>query len=133
MRQLILTISILALTAGGAAAKQPLRDIASIDDAVFDVAVADRIRKECPDISPRLVKALSLYRATRAKAKALGYTDEEIKAYGDSDVEKARMRAKGEAYLRAQGVVTSDPQSYCAVGRKEIQKATRIGSLLREK
>jgi hypothetical protein len=43
------------------------------------------------------------------------------------------MRAKGEAYLRAQGVVAGDPQSYCAVGRKEIQKASRIGSLLREK
>ncbi|KIN69246.1 hypothetical protein Z948_2985 [Sulfitobacter donghicola DSW-25 = KCTC 12864 = JCM 14565] len=110
-----------------------MRDVKIVDDAVFDVAVADKIRKECPDISARVVKALTLYRSVRSKARALGYSDEEIEAYGDSDQEKARMRAKGEAYLRANGVVASDPQSYCAVGRKEIQKASRIGSLLREK
>ncbi len=133
MRHFIVPIVIVTLTAGSLAAKQPIRNVAAIDNAVFDVAVADRIRKKCPDIAPRIVKALSLYRATRAKAKAMGYTDEEIKAYGDSDAEKSRMRAKGEAYLKAQGVVDGDPQSYCAVGRKEIQKASRIGSLLREK
>ncbi|WP_298857311.1 DUF5333 domain-containing protein [uncultured Sulfitobacter sp.] len=133
MRHLILTVSLFAVSAGAVAAKPPLRDVAQIDQAVFDVAVADQIRKKCPDIAPRVVKALSLYRATRKHARELGYTDDEIEAYGDSDAEKARMRAKGEAYLRANGVVTSDPQSYCALGRKEIQKASRIGSLLREK
>jgi len=133
MRQLIVPIVIVTLSAGSLAAKQTIREVAVIDNAVFDVAVADLIRKKCPSIAPRIVKALSLYRATRAKAKAMGYTDEDIKAYGDSEAEKSRMRAKGEAYLKAQGVVASDPQSYCAVGRKEIQKASRIGSLLREK
>ena len=133
MRTLIVPILTIALSAGAVAAKHPIRDVKVIDNAVFHVAVADRIRKKCPDIAPRIVKALSLYRATRATAKAMGYTDAEIKAYGDSDAEKSRMRAKGEAYLKAQGVVASDPQSYCAVGRKEIQKASRIGSLLREK
>ena len=133
MRHFILTVSLLALSSGAVAAKQPIRDVARIDNAVFDVAVADQIRKKCPDIAPRVVTALSLYRATRKHARSLGYSDDEIKAYGDSKAEKARMRAKGEAYLRANGVVTSDPQSYCALGRKEIQKASRIGSMLREK
>ena len=133
MRHIILTLGFLVLISGSAWATQNLRDIKSIDDAVFDVAVADQIRKKCPDISARFMRALSLYRTARAEARALGFTDEEIKAYGDSDVEKARMRAKGEAYLRANGVVASDPQSYCALGRKEIQKSSRIGSLLRIK
>lgn len=133
MRHLILTLSVFALIATAAVAKQPLREIKVIDDAVFDVAVADEIRKKCPDIAPRLVQAYSLYRATRQHARELGYSDDEIEAYGDSDVEKARMRAKGDAYLRANGVVASDPQSYCALGRKEIQKSSRIGSLLRIK
>jgi hypothetical protein len=121
------------MSAGSVTAKQPLREVSDIDDAVFDVAVANKIRKECPDISARLIKAITLYRSVRSKARSLGYTDEEIEAYGDSKQEKARMRAKGEAYLRTNGVVASDPQSYCAVGRKEIQKSSRIGSLLREK
>lgn len=133
MRHLILSIAVIACAAGTVAAKPPIRDVKAIDDAVFDVAVADQIRKKCPDIAPRIVQALSLYRATRAKAREMGYTDAEIEAYGDSDVEKARMRAKGEAYLKANGVVLDDPQSYCALGRKEIQKSSRIGSLLREK
>lgn len=114
-------------------AKPPLRDVAPIDEAVFDVAVADQIRKKCPSIAPRVLKALSLYRATRKYAHSLGYTDDEIEAYGDSKAEKARLRAKGDAYFRANGVVTSDPQSFCALGRKEIEKASRIGSLLRIK
>jgi hypothetical protein len=126
-------LCILAVSAGAVAAKPMLRDVKSVDDAVFDVAVADRIRKQCPDISARVFKALTLYQSLRAQARSLGFTDEEIDAYGDSDEEKARMRAKGEAYFRAHGVVASDPQSYCALGRKEIQKGSRIGSLLREK
>lgn len=133
MRHLILKLTLFALIATGAAAKQPLREIEAIDNAVFDVAMADEIRKQCPDIAPRLVRAYSLYRETRKLARDLGYSDEEIEAYGDSDIEKARMRSKGDAYLRANGVVASDPQSYCALGRKEIQKSSRIGSLLRIK
>jgi len=133
MRHLLLPVTLLAVIAGGVAAKQPLRDVKVIDDAVFDVAVADQIRKKCPEIAPRLVQAFSLYRATRKQARDMGYTDAEIEAYGDSETEKTRMRAKGEAYLRANGVVASDAQSYCALGRKEIQKASRIGSLLRIK
>jgi hypothetical protein len=133
MRKLVLIMSILVLPVGALSAKQPLREIAAIDDAVFDVAMADKIRKECPDISARFLRALSLYRSVRSQARSLGYTKDEIEAYADSDTEKARMRAKGNAYLRANGVVTSDPQSYCTLGRKEIQKSSRIGSLLREK
>lgn len=133
MRKLVLTLSVLAISAGAVSAKQPLREVKSIDDAVFDVAMADKIRKECPDISARVIKAITLYRSVRSNARSLGYTNEEIEAYADSKQEKARMRAKGEAFLRANGVVASDPQSYCALGRKEIQKSSRIGSLLREK
>ena len=133
MRQVILIIASIAMAASVAAAEQNLRDVKSIDDAVFDVAVADQIRKNCPDISARVIKALTLYRSVRAEARSLGFTDAQIEAYGDSETEKARMRAKGDAYLRANGVVASDPQSYCALGRKEIQKSSRIGSLLKEK
>ena len=133
MRNLILGLGIVAVTAGAAWAKPPLRDVRVVDDAVFDVAVADKIRKQCPEISARVVKALSLYRSVRKTARNMGYSDDEIEAYGDSKTEKERMRAKGEAYLRAQGVVAGNAQSYCAVGRKEIQKASRIGSLLRAK
>lgn len=130
---IILGLVSFTLSAGAVSAKQPLREVKSVDDAVFDVAMADRIRKTCDDISPRIFKALSLYNSVRQEARNLGYTDAEIEAYADSDVEKARLRERGAAYLRANGLVASDPQSYCALGRIEIQKSSRIGSLLRIK
>ncbi len=133
MRYLILILSVFTLSAGSIDTKKSLRDVKSIDDAVFHIAAADQIRKMCPDISARLFKALNFARKTKAKAVKLGYSEAEIDAYLDSDAEKARMKARGAAYFKANGVVTGEPESYCALGRKEIEKSSRIGSLLRVK
>lgn len=123
----------LSLTAEVAQAKPPLREVAAIDDALFDLGIADRIRKNCPTISARLLKAIGYVRKLEQKAKRMGYTKAEIDAYTDSDTEKDRLRAKAVTFFQAQGVDTSDPQSYCALGMQEIQNSSRIGSLLRAK
>lgn len=123
----------LALVATPAAAKPPLREVAKIDDALLDLGVADLIRKNCPTISARMIKAVSYVWGLKSDARAMGYTDAEIDAYVDSDAEKARMRARGASFFKARGVDTSDPQSYCRLGLAEIQKSSRIGSLLRAK
>ncbi|MBD3663562.1 DUF5333 domain-containing protein [Sulfitobacter sp. TSTF-M16] len=133
MRTMIAALLGISLLAGTAAAKPPLREVAEIDDALLDLGIADRIRKECPEISARLFKAVSYVRGLEKQAKAMGYSDAEIEAYTDSDVEKDRMKARGAAFFKARGVDTSDPQSYCALGNAEIQKGSRIGSLLRAK
>lgn len=133
MRKLTTLILVSAIAASPVAAKQPLRNVAEIDDALLDLGIADKIRKNCPDISARMLRAISYVRKVEARAKALGYSDAEIEAYTDSDKEKARMRARGAKYFKAKGVDTSDPQSYCALGRAEIQKKSRIGSLLKAK
>lgn len=133
MRQFIAALSGLALSAGAVSANPSLRDVPKIENAIFDVSVADKIRKKCDDLAPRLILAVSLYNATKKHARDLGYSKEEIDRYTNSKTEKLRIRAKRDAYLAAQGVVREDPQSYCAVGRKEIQKSSRIGSLLKEK
>jgi hypothetical protein len=133
MKQLMIVITGLSLIAAPVAANPPLREVAAIDDALLDLGIADRIRKECPSISARMVKAVTYVRGLEKKARKLGYSKAEIEAYTDSDTEKARMRARGAEYFAAQGVETSDPQSYCALGNAEIQKGSRIGSLLRAK
>ncbi len=133
MRNLMMALLCTALMATSVAAKPPLREVAAIDDALLDLGVADIIRKQCPDINARMVKAVSYVWGVKAQAKKLGYSDAEIDAYVDSDAEKARMRARGAAFFKAKGVDTSDPQSYCALGRAEIQKSSRIGSLLKAK
>jgi len=124
---------ILSLSTAPVTAQIPLRDVPQIDDALLDLGIADRIRKNCPTISARLLKAVGYVRNLEKKAKAMGYSPEQIEAYTDSDAEKARMKARGAAFFAKKGVDTSDPQSYCALGNAEIQKGSRIGSLLRAK
>ncbi len=133
MKNLMIALTALSLFAASAHAKPPLREVARIDDALLDLGVADIIRKNCPSISARMLAAVFYVRSLQAEARDIGYTDDEIEAYTESDAEKARMRARGDAFFAARGVDTSDPQSYCALGLAEIEKSSRIGSLLRAK
>ncbi len=119
--------------ATSAVAKPHLRTVKSINDGLLAVGIADKIRKSCPSISARMFRALSFMNALENKAVAMGYTSAEIKAYVKSPNEKAKMRARGEAYLASKGVVKSDPESYCAQGRIEIANKSQIGALLRAK
>ncbi|KAG1649488.1 putative 14 protein in nqo3 5'region [Nymphon striatum] len=118
--------SMRVLIAVPAMAKPPLREVAAIDDALFDLGLADIIRKNCPTIGARMFKAIGYVRALEKKAQSMGYSKAEIEAYTDSDVEKNRLRAKAATFF-------SDPQSYCVLGQQEIQNSSRIGSLLRAK
>lgn len=128
-----LALTLTLLMAVQAQAKPPLREVASIDDALFDLGLADRIRKNCPTISARMLKAIGYVRGIEKTARNMGYTQAEIDAYTDSDADKNRLRAKAVKYFAARGVDPSKPESYCAVGLEEIQKSSRIGSLLRAK
>lgn len=122
-----------ALPAGAAVAKPPLRDIPEIEDTLFIVAIADEVSKKCDSISGRRLKGLSILLNLRARANQLGYSDAEIRDQVESDAEKKRMRAKGEAYLKSQGVVIGQSETYCAFGRAEIKKSSAIGALLKAK
>ncbi|GAA6175026.1 DUF5333 domain-containing protein [Sulfitobacter pacificus] len=133
MKILLTAVLGASLLASPTMAKPPLSKVAAIDDALFDLGIADRIRKNCPVINARMFKAIGYVRNLEKKARDMGYTQAEIDAYTDNDVEKDRLRAKAAAFFRARGVDTSDPQSYCALGLQEIQKSSRIGSLLRAK
>lgn len=125
-------ISLLSMTLATASLANPsLREVPKVENGLFAIAVADKIRKECGSISGKVLKALSQLRDLSDHAESLGYSRDEIKAYVDSDTEKARMEAKRDAYLNKQGVVKSDPATYCAAGRAEIQKSSGIGALLR--
>ena len=81
MRYLGAILAGAVLLTGAADAKPPLRDVAEIDGALFDLGVADRIRKNCPTISARMLRAISYVHDLEQRARALGYTSEEIDAY----------------------------------------------------
>ena len=126
---------LLALTvpAAHATAKPSLREVPEIENALFAVAIADAVRDRCDDIGARMIKAMVVLRGIKGRANDLGYSDDEIRAYVESDVEKARIRAKGTKFLAANGVAMDQPETFCTFGRAEIAKSSAIGVLLRAK
>lgn len=116
-----------------AAGKPDLRDLPEIDDSMLWVALAIEISDRCPSIEPRTMRGLNYLWSIRSRAQALGYSTSEIKTYVDSDAEKARMRARGEAYVRAQGLNPTKVADLCKLGQAEIAKGSQIGAFLRLK
>lgn len=129
----VLGVAAMAAAPPTAAAKPPLREVAEIDDALYWIAIANEITKYCDAIGGRRMKAIGVMWGLRSRANELGYSDSEIRAYVESDAEKARMRKKGQAYLAANGVSYAEPESFCALGRAEMSKNSAIGVYLRAK
>ncbi|WGI23398.1 DUF5333 domain-containing protein [Amylibacter sp. IMCC11727] len=129
----LLMIATLSLTLATAAmAKPPLRDVQHINDGLLYVGLADEIRKNCSSISGRIFKGVARLRAIHKSAVEMGYTKAEIETFVDSRAEKNRLKARGRAYLKANGASLSKPATMCALGRKEIAANSAIGTLLYE-
>ena len=126
-----LAVAALMTVPGVVQAKPPLSDVAEIDNELYYIAIANEISEYCPSISGRRLKAIGVMWGLRSKANELGYSDTEIRAYVESDAEKDRMRAKGEAYLAQNGVSYDKPNSFCTLGRAEIERNSAIGVYLR--
>ena len=101
-----------------------------INNRLFEIAVADEIRKSCDSISPRIFTAWRRMQALKAEAIKRGYTEAEIEAYVSDKDEKRKMRARSDAYVRKHGAEPNDGPSLCRLGKEEIAKQSRIGSLL---
>jgi S-adenosylmethionine synthetase len=129
--RLIASALILASLASPALAKPPLRDVAKIDNGLMAIAIADEIRKECDDIKPRMIRALSQLNTLKGMAKEMGYSEEEIDDYVNSKAEKTRMRQKAETWLAGQGVDAKDTRALCAFGKADIARGGPVGSFLR--
>ena len=131
MFKMMIPAVVVTMIATTAVAKPGLRDVPAIDDALLAVGLADKIRKQCPNISARYIKALRFMNGLRNKAQNMGYSDTEIDTYRKSSAEKTRLKAEGKTYLSANGVKVGNPQSYCTLGRAEIKKSSQIGALLK--
>jgi len=127
MRKLAL---IVALAASPAAALEPLSAERHINDSLIAARVADRIRRTCPTIGARMVRAFTEARALKRYALGKGYSEAQVEAFLDSKTERARIYAAAEAYLAKKGAIEGMPESFCVVGRTEIAAKTIAGSLL---
>ncbi len=114
-------------------AKAPLREVPEIDNNMLWVGIALRISEDCDEIDAQTLKGLSFLWSIKRKANALGYSDDEINAYRKSDAEKARIEARGRAYVKSKGLDPKDADDLCALGHAEIARNSVIGTLLKAK
>ena len=132
MKKLIATAMIAALWAGAAPAQtlEPLSQEKYINDRLIAARVADRVRRECPSIDARMVKAWNEARALKRYAENKGYSAAQIDAFLDSRTEKDRIYGIAERYLTQNGARKGDAESFCRIGRAEIAGNSVAGSLL---
>ena len=81
---------------GAAQAKPSIRDVPELYEPLFYIAVANEIRKTCPDISERRLKGINALWSLRNRANQLGYSDKEIEAFYESEAERARNGNDGQ-------------------------------------
>ncbi|SHJ30119.1 hypothetical protein SAMN04488012_10747 [Palleronia salina] len=124
-----------ALALGGQAAtaqQVPLEQNQVVRDGFYAIGLADEIRKNCPQISPRLIRAYSALKDLEQYAREQGYTEADVKALEDNDAAKDALRAEVNAELQARGAVPGQTSGYCKIGREEIARGTPAGRLLRD-
>lgn len=126
-------VALAPVAGSGAALASSLRDQKEVNDGLVIIAAADMIRKTCPTISARMLNAYGFMRSLKSIANDAGFSDRQIEAYVENKAEKARVEGIARAYLASQGVIPQVVETYCEVGRYEIERNSQIGVLLKEK
>ncbi|MFN3277831.1 MAG: DUF5333 domain-containing protein [Paracoccus hibiscisoli] len=129
-RPLIAAALALATLTTPAAALEPLSQNAYVNDRLTQARVADVVRRNCPSIDARLVRAFSEARALKRHARNQGYSEAQIDAFLDSRADRQRIYAEADRYMVENGVVNGQPETFCRLGRDEIARQTVAGSLL---
>lgn len=130
IRAAFVSIATLAALTGPAAALPPLSQERHINDSLVQARVADVLRKGCPTLDARLVRAFSEARKLKRYALDQGYSESQIDAFLDSRDERRRIYAEADRYMVANGVVNGQPDTFCRLGQQEIERKTIAGSLL---
>lgn len=130
-RGLILSLALLGLGSAAGAGAATLRDHRGVNEGLAIIAAADMIRKTCPEIDARWMRAYGYMRSLKRMANEAGFSDDQIEAFVKDKAEKTRVEGIARDWLAAQGAVEGDPQTYCAVGRAEIDRNSQVGVLLK--
>lgn len=132
-----LVACVLSMGAAGAQARTQaevnaaLRNDQEIYNGLYVMGIAHGIRDICPTIEARMLRANSLALNLYSRARSLGFTYNEVRAFLRDEDNKAEMRAIVIAYYNQRGADIEQPQTICALGEAEIAAGTSAGSLLR--
>lgn len=117
--------------AGGASAQTALKDVQYVRDGLIHVGMAYEISERCDSLRPRTLRGIGFLNSLKNHAVSLGFSDAQIDAYVNDDVEKDRLEGIARGELARLGANDADAASYCAVGRAQMAANTRVGWLLR--
>lgn len=131
-KSIVLTGLLTATLTPATAQQVPLERNQVVRDGFYVIGLADEIRKNCPSISPRLVRAYSALKDLERYARENGYTEADVKELEDNDAAKDALRAEIRADLAARGASGTNSAGFCQVGREEIARNTPAGRLLKE-
>ncbi|HRO14499.1 MAG TPA: DUF5333 domain-containing protein [Paracoccus sp. (in: a-proteobacteria)] len=123
-------IAVLPGVASAAPSLPPLAQEKYINDRLIAARIADRIRRECPTLDARIIYAFRQARALERYALDKGYSKDQVEAFLDSKPDRARIYAVAEDYLTRNGARKGDPESFCRIGRAEMEQGSVTGSLL---
>ncbi|WP_411889942.1 DUF5333 domain-containing protein [Yoonia sp. SDW83-1] len=125
-----LTVATVAL-AGNLSAQTALKDEIRVRDGIVHVGMAYEISEKCSSIRARTFRGISFLQELKNYALEQGYSEAEVEAYVKDKEEERRLIGIARTQLARLGVVEGDEASYCAVGRDQIERNTRVGWLLR--
>lgn len=126
----LLACSTVAAAASPAAAQEPLSQEHHINDSLVQARVADMLRRGCPTLDARMIRAFSEARKLKRYALDQGYSEAEIDAFLDDREQRQRIYREADRYMVGNGVVNGQPQTFCRLGQQEIARKTIAGSLL---
>ena len=105
----------------------------ALNEGLIAISMANVIRKTCPSISARMLKAWFYITTLETEAQSLGYSAQEVTAFVKDPMEKKRVLSIAQERLVDHGVIPEKPATYCKLGLAEIEAGTAIGKLLKAK
>lgn len=127
------TLALGLCAASPALALPPLHEDPVVVNGFYAIGLADEVRKNCPTIEPRLLRAFNYIQSLESYAREKGYSAEEIEDLTENKAAKEELRQRIRDDLAARGARPGSPDGYCAVGLEEIAQDSAAGRLLREK
>lgn len=129
----IFAASVIAIVAfaGSLSAKPALKDVAHVRDGIIAVGIAYEISEQCGSLRARLFRGYTYLNGLKNHARSLGYSNAEIDAYINDNIEKNRLEGIAREQLIALGAVVGSEETFCNVGRAQIARGNAIGYLLR--
>jgi len=108
-----------------------LRENEGVTNRLVLAGIVKEIYKKCPTISVRKLRGFMYLRSIYSYAVDEGFSHEEIEAYVENEEEEARLLVHVNTWLSNRGAVEGNPESYCAIGKAEIDAESPIGKFLR--